>query len=387
MTDKEQSFPIQLRSSMEQRGAEFAAMLDPLEISHERFVRVALLTVTKNKKLWECSKQSVLLAIMESARAGLMIDNKEAALIPYKGIAEFQPMVQGIIRLMLRSPGLVKVEARAVYEGDEFYFKYGIRPKLDHVPLLEGTSKREITHTYAIMWRQGAEPTFEVMSRDELDLVRSKSRAPDSPAYIHYLGEMFRKVVLKRLSKYADLSPDATRAIEIDHAVTGDPWGQDYVDGVSDEYKNLLVKTKTASGIANLKERMENGGKTETEDPEPPELEADPEPRAKNKWEPNVVDFLAETQLVDGKDANQVKLHIRKILNRSPFMEVPFGELDVVEATAYVIGRILVMEEYPDLESKERYALLLEWWADEERHNEMIERALKMVPPEEPISE
>ena len=334
---------------------------------------------------------------MEAARAGLMIDNKEATLIPYNGIAEFQPMVGGIIRLMLRSPGLTKVEARCVYEGDEFYFRYGIHTRCDHVPSLEPIGNREITHAYAMMWRQGAEPTFEVMGRDELDLVRSKSKSPNSPAYTLYLGEMFRRTVLKRLSKYADLSPEASRAIEIDHAVTGDPQITGYVDGPSDDYQNMLTKSHTQAGIADLKERMDNGDKTETEksdpdpepkqDPEPSEPEQDPEPRTKNKWEPEIINFLADTQLVDGKDENQIKLHIRKILNRSPFMDVPYGELSLVKATAFVIGRILVMEEYPDLESPERYELLLEWWADDERRAEMIERATQMIPPEEPTRE
>lgn len=383
MTDKELSLPIQVREYVKEKHIDIVKTL-PSQIDPDRFVRVALLAVTKNKAIWDCSKESVFLAIMESARVGLQIDNKEAALIPYGGHAEFMPMVQGIIRLMLRSPGLTKVEARAVYEGDEFDYQYGLRPSLVHKPKMESG---EVVGAYAIMWRQGAEPTFEVIDREQIEQARHTSRAPNSPAWQKWYGEMARKVVLKRLAKYADLSPEATRAIETDHAVTGDPWGQDreYVDGPSDEYRNLLIRDQTVASIADLKERMENGDQAETEEPDPeqPSTEEGPEPRAKNKWEPAVVNFIAETQMVDGKDDNQVKLHIRKILNRSPFMEVPFGELDVVEATAFVIGRILVMEEYPELESPKRYELLLEWWADDVRRQEMIERALKMVPPED----
>jgi len=257
MVVKEQPFPIQLRSSMEQRGAEFAAMLGPLDVSHERFMRIALLYVTKNPKLWECSKQSVFLSIMEAARAGLMVDGKEAAIIPYKGVAEFMPMVSGIINLILRSPDVLKVEARVVREGDDFDCEYGLQPNLVHRPLsLNG----EITHAYAIMWRPGTEPTFEVMDREELELARSMSRAPDSPAYRNWLAEMYRKIVLKRLSKYADLSPEASRAIAIDHAVTGDPRIAGYVDGPSDEYQNLLVKNQTQAGINRLKEEMADNG-------------------------------------------------------------------------------------------------------------------------------
>jgi len=143
-----QAFPIQLRQFVESKQTDLASTL-PKQIDPERFLRVALLAVTKNKALWECSKESVFLAIMESARVGLQIDNKEAALIPYGGHAEFMPMVQGIIRLMLRSPGLTKVEARVVREGDQFEYRYGLDPQLEHKPV--GGSDRPITHAYAVM--------------------------------------------------------------------------------------------------------------------------------------------------------------------------------------------------------------------------------------------
>ena len=381
----EQSFPIQLRSSIEERGAEFAAMLKPLDISHERFMRVALLYVTKNPKLWKCTKQSVFLSIMEAARAGLMVDSKEAAIIPYGDQAEFMPMVKGVINLIRRSPEVSKIEARVIREGDDFEFRYGLHPDIVHTPL---SFNGPITHAYAVVWWKQAEPTFEVMGLEELELARSMSRAPNSPAWKDWPGEMYRKIVVKRVSKYVDLSPEASRAIAIDNAVIGSPWGQDYVDGASEDYQNQLTKSHTQAGIDRLKDQMENGDKPEPEpepDPEPaPEPNPEPEPRAKNKWEPEIVNFLMETQLVDGKDAKQVKLHIRKILNRSPFMDVPFGELELVDALAFVIGRSQIMGGFPELESKARYALLLEWWADDENRNDLIDRALKMIPPEEP---
>ena len=262
-----QAFPIQLRQFVESKQTDLASTL-PKQIDPERFLRVALLAVTKNKALWECSKESVFLAIMESARVGLQIDNKEAALIPYGGHAEFMPMVQGIIRLMLRSPGLTKVEARVVREGDQFEYRYGLDPQLEHKPI--GGSDRPITHAYAVMWRQGAGTTFEVMTRQELDHVRAQSRAPDSPAYTLYESEMDRKIVLKRLSKYADLSPEATRAIELDHVISGsEPWGAEYVEGPSQEFRNQLIKNQTEAGIARLKEKMNGGAEpVETTPPE-----------------------------------------------------------------------------------------------------------------------
>lgn len=307
MTDKEQSFPIQLRTLVEAKQTDLIATL-PSQIDPERFLRVSLLAVTKNKELWNCSKESVFLAIMESARVGLQIDNKEAALIPYGGHAEFMPMVQGIIRLMLRSPGLVKVEARVVRDGDEFDFEYGLRPNLVHRPLnLSGN----ITHAYAIMWRQGADPTFEVMDQEEIEQVRLTSRASNSPAWKNWYPEMARKVVLKRLSKYADLSPEASRAIEIDHAITGLPWGGDYVDGISDEYRNSIVKSQTQQGIDRLKDQMENGDNPE-EEPEKEKSGPEPDPI---EWPPAFITELKAQHIVKRKD------HAATLLNLSPFDE------------------------------------------------------------------
>jgi recombination protein RecT len=313
-----QAFPIQLRQFVESKQTDLASTL-PKQIDPERFLRVALLAVTKNKALWECSKESVFLAIMESARVGLQIDNKEAALIPYGGHAEFMPMVQGIIRLMLRSPGLTKVEARVVRDGDQFEYRYGLDPQLEHKPI--GGSDRPITHAYAVMWRQGAGTTFEVVTREEIEQVRSSSRAPDSPAWKNWYGEMCRKVVLKRLAKYADLSPEATRAIELDHVISGsEPWGSEYVEGPSEEFRNQLVKNQTEAGIARLKDKMagagiSEGNGSEQEQPEealPQPAEETPEsghekpsPATRQDW-PTLFWELANRYELDKEQINEV---------------------------------------------------------------------------------
>ncbi|MBA7526207.1 hypothetical protein ES705_18368 [subsurface metagenome] len=210
-----------------------------------------------------------MLAIMESARVGLMPDNREAVLIKYGKHAEFMPMVQGIVNLMLRSPGVLKAEARVVYEGDEFDYEYGLRPRLVHKPVA-GVDERMVTYSYAIVWREATEETFEVLHRDEIERARLTSRAPTSPAWKTWYGEMARKVALKRLSKYIDLSPEAKRAIEVDHAVTGMVDVEPAVDAVSDEYTSQLVRNKTEQGIVDLKERL-----SEEEEDEPEEKPKD----------------------------------------------------------------------------------------------------------------
>jgi recombination protein RecT len=242
----------------------------PNNIDAERFIMVALTAITRNDALQKCGLPSVFLAVMESARTGLYPDGKEAAIIPYKGVAEFQPMAQGITRLMLRSPGLTKVEARAVFEGDVFQFNYGLHPDLVHVPQGTDTASRKVTHAYAIMWRQGADPTFEVIDRDVIEEARLKSRSPDGPAWRNPLWypEMARKVVLKRIGKYADLSPEATRAIALDNLVVGgEDWAGTEPEGISPEYRNQLVRVQTQASMERLKERMSADKQMQQEHP------------------------------------------------------------------------------------------------------------------------
>ncbi len=267
------AIPAQMRTTLEERRHEITDAL-PEWVTADRFIITTLMAIGKNPDLQRCTQASMYLSIIECARIGLYPDNKEAALVPFGKEAVLIPMIQGIIRLMLRSPGVLKVEARVVYEGDDFQFEYGLKPNLIHrLPTKGSDTKAPVTHAYAIGWRQGTDPTFEVMTIDELELVRSFSKAPNSPAYKIHPGEMYRKIVLKRLSKYFDLSPEANRAIELDHLMIGDSTISGSLDGPSEEYRNMFVKTQTAAKLDALKDELieENG------DDEPP-WEEDLEP-------------------------------------------------------------------------------------------------------------
>jgi phage RecT family recombinase len=260
---KPATFALAMKDQLEGARDQIMKAL-PQHIDAERFIMVALTAITRNDALQECGLPSVYLAVMECARLGLFPDNREAAIIPYRGVATLQPMVQGITRLMLRSPGLLKVEARAVFEGDDFDFRYGLEPDLRHKPALKSET---VTHAYAILWRQGTDPTFEVVGRDEIERARLTSRAPDSPAWKQWYGEMARKVAVKRLGKYADLSPEATRAIDVDNLVSGDPWAGAEPEGVSSEYHNQLVRVQTQASMERLKERMSADRQIQQEHP------------------------------------------------------------------------------------------------------------------------
>lgn len=272
--------PQKLNTAFQKKRDEIAKSL-PDRLDPDRFIKVALRAITKNEDLQQCSPESLYLAVLESGQLGLQPDGREAAIIRYGQHAELQPMVQGIINLMLRSPGVQKVEARVVRDGDHFEYNYGLNPTLDHKPQATGSDGRALTHAYAIVWRQGAGPTFEVMDREELEKARQQSKAPNSPAWSQWTSEMYRKVVLKRLSKYVDLSPEATRAIETDHWTNGgEELNGGSARGPSDEYASRVTKERTEDRVKQLKGRMENGdpsGDQDEPEPAPPQAEGAPE--------------------------------------------------------------------------------------------------------------
>lgn len=215
MTRKERHDRVgSIREKMLGRTEDFERALSDI-IPPESFVQIALTAIAENEDLLGCSAESILLASLKAAQAGLRLDSRQAALVPYKGRATFVPMVQGVLDLIARSPGVAKVEARAVREGDDFAYQYGSNPDLRHVPSAHPTGSRRVSHAYAIVWwMSGAPPTFEVLDRDEIEAARRTSRAPNSPAWRDWYGEMARKTAVHRISKYVDLAPETARRLD-----------------------------------------------------------------------------------------------------------------------------------------------------------------------------
>ena len=372
----------------------------PKWIDADRFIITAMMALNRSWKLQNCTETSFYLSILESARSGLLPDGKEAAIIPYKDQAEFQPMAVGITRLMLRAEGVQKIEARCVHEGDYFDFAYGDEPYVKHKP--EPGTDREVIAAYAVLWRVGTGPTPEITWRDEIDKARQQSRASNGPHWTTWFSETCRKVPIKRLGKYIDLDSWAEHAIALDHAITGDPLMSGTIYGPTEERQNQLVKTHTAARLEELKEDLieENDDpKPPTEDekkekPDPPkedekkeEPKPEPEPgepaRLENQWEKPILKFLIDNELVGGEDKIVRQHRLAHILNQSPFMEIPYGELDIVEAMAWVLGWEKIKTEHPRTKWENRLKQVQELWVNEQEKNALIELAMKNIPPDQ----
>lgn len=278
MTDQQtEAMPLVqwVGQEMDTRADQLSASL-PQWITYGEFKNMALMAISRTPKLAQCNRPSIYLSLLECARLGLYPDGRQAAIVPYKGQATLLPMVQGIIELMYRAPKILDVAAGVVYEGDEF--EWTEEPsEVYHKPSKDpDRSTRDITHAYARILKRGAPPRYFVVDRAEIEEARHTSAASNSPAWTKWYGEQAKKVAVKRSSKYVDLTPEAQKLIEWDHAVYGDPNMEGSIQGPSEDYESQMVKAQTEAKLEDLRARMgaeADGKDAATDDPEQSEPE------------------------------------------------------------------------------------------------------------------
>ena len=237
----------------------------PENIKPERMVRIALTALTKDTKLSQCTPASFMGAVLTSAQLGLECNTPlgQAYLIPYNErgqmTAHFQLGYQGVLELCYRS-GLYKtIQARVVYEGDEFEYEHGFNERLYHKPY--GKSDKP-THAYAFYELINGGRGFEVMSWEAI-LAHAKkysqSRAGGSSPWDTAPESMAMKTVLKKTLKLAPKSVEVAEAITHDNAVInvhkesegGSEWlAKDVEISVADEEQTLPPDAKELAGQA-----------------------------------------------------------------------------------------------------------------------------------------
>jgi recombination protein RecT len=196
-------------------GPQLAAAL-PRHLTPERMIRVVLTEVRKNPKLAECDRNSFLGAVVQAAQLGLEPGLLgEAYLIPYGRECQLVPGYKGLLKLARQSGNIVSISARAVHEKDEFRYSYGLHEELHHVPTMD-VDPGPITYVYAVARFKDGGHQMDVMSRAQIDAIRSQSKAGRSGPWVSHYDEMAKKTVLRRLCKMLPASTELARAVALD---------------------------------------------------------------------------------------------------------------------------------------------------------------------------
>ncbi len=258
----------------------------PKHLNADRMSRIALTAFRRTPKLAECDPRSVFAAVIQASQLGLEPDTLgRSYLIPYaqrrKGPqgwtttmeCQFIPGWKGLMDLMNRS-ALASAWTGAVFDGDEFDYRLGDSPFVNHVPRGEDSPER-MTHVYAVGRPKGAEwPVVEVWPIAKVRKHRDRYNKVGDKHYSYENWEMYaRKVVLLQVLKYLPCSAElgaaialndaaevGSQRIDLKDAIEGS-WENSLGDGTTDDEAGVAAAAANAEGAitqyAALKKRLE----------------------------------------------------------------------------------------------------------------------------------
>ncbi|MFZ5989852.1 MAG: recombinase RecT [Bacillota bacterium] len=190
----------------------------PRHLTADRFVRVALTTLIRNPKLQQCTQASFFNALLTLSQLGIEPDGRRAHLIPFENrknnTTECQLIIdyKGLAELAYNTNQVSFIHADVVCENDDFEYDKGQIKK--HIIDLK-TTRGNPYAAYAIVKMKDGTEKCEVMTEEEIEKIRKRSRAAEVGPWVTDWNEMAKKTVFRRLSKWIPLSPEQKEAIEV----------------------------------------------------------------------------------------------------------------------------------------------------------------------------
>lgn len=270
-------------------------------VSVKRFLataKTAVQTHTDQAGLEAADRNSLYMSIKKAASDGLMPDNKEAALVIYNTKQKdgtwakqvnYQPMVQGLVKLARKSGEIEKIGAFIVHEKDSFKFTVGT----DDIPQHSAPEDEKGNHlwfsdrgdpigVWAFVKLKSGEYIDPVMlTKERIDRIatRSKIAGNYNPKSGKDWEEWWKKAAIRNILKYAPKSTALESAIndmdeEFDFAEDTVNYEPD-PNPISDKPK---TETKAAAAV---KAKKKTKAKKKEPEPEPEEedvidVEAEP---------------------------------------------------------------------------------------------------------------
>ena len=202
----------EVRGSLQQMESQFRMALPP-QIGVEKFTRVVMTALQVSPSLLNCDRRSLFAACVKAAQDGLLPDGREGALVPYGGEVQWIPMVGGILKKVRNSGDLASIASQLIYSNDPFrYWVDDEGEHLTHDPKLFEDRGRLIG-TYALAKTKDGHTYIEVMTSAQVQAVKACSKAKTGPWSGSFELEMWRKTVIRRLSKRLPMSTDLEQTI------------------------------------------------------------------------------------------------------------------------------------------------------------------------------
>lgn len=202
-----------IRATLTKMEPQFKMVLPP-QISAERFVRVAQTAIQQTPALLDSDRRVLFGELMKCATDGLIPDGREAAIIPFGGKCSYIPMIAGLMRKARNSGEIATWSVQVVKERDEFDYQLGDSERIDHKPAM--AQRGETVGAYSIVTLKSGEKSREFMNVEEIEAIRSRSRAKDRGPWVTDYDEMAKKTVARRHYKRLPASTDLDDLIRRD---------------------------------------------------------------------------------------------------------------------------------------------------------------------------
>lgn len=220
------------------------AKILPKHVTPERMARIAVTALTRTPMLAECDQGSFFRCMLDLSQWGLEPDGRRAHLIPFrnnqKGIVECQLIIdyKGLVELCYRSGVVANIHSDIVCENDVFLYDRGelVEHKIDF-----RRPRGEMYAAYCLVRMKDGTEKCEVLTKQEIDGIRSRSKAGKSGPWVTDYNEMAKKTAFRRVSKWIPLSA------EIRDAVLAD---DDTVDG------EVVREPRPKLGLDDLTDRL-----------------------------------------------------------------------------------------------------------------------------------
>jgi len=197
-------------------GPDFQAAVEkaiPSHLKPERFVRIALSAMTRTPKLYDCTPESLFRCLLDLSALGLEPDGRRAHLIPYGKECTLIIDYKGLAELAMRSGIVSNIHADVVCENDTFEYDRG---ELKKHAIDFRKARGAMFAAYALVRFKDGTEKCEVMNKDQIEVIRKRSRAGNAGPWKTDFDEMAKKTVFRRLSKWLPLSAEFRDALEKD---------------------------------------------------------------------------------------------------------------------------------------------------------------------------
>ena len=209
------------------------AMILPKHMTPERMVRVAITALTRTPDLANCEQSTFFKCLLDLSAWGLEPDGRRAHLIPFRnnkrGVTECQLIIdyKGLVELLIRTGQVSKIHADIVCKNDSFLYDRGelVEHKIDF-----SQPRGEMYAAYALISMKDGSEKCEVMTKEEIDAIRARSRAGRSGPWVTDYHEMAKKTVFRRATKWVPLSAEIRDAIEVDDEQFASPGPMRVID-------------------------------------------------------------------------------------------------------------------------------------------------------------